>query len=174
MNRQTKRTLFDITTDLAELLDNGFNADFVDEDGEIDEERVAQAIDGLEIEMSEKVDGVANYIQETLLVCEGIKAKKEALNARQKALERRAERLEQYLTDCLRRAGYAHYETVTNAISFRASDAVKITDESLVPEEYKTVKTTETVDKAKIKSAIKLGLEIPGAEIEKRTNIIIR
>ena len=47
-------------------------------------------------------------------------------------------------------------------------------DENEVPEEYKTVKVTKTVDKAAIKNAIKSGKEIPGAHIETSETIQIK
>ena len=47
-------------------------------------------------------------------------------------------------------------------------------NESEIPEEYKTVKVSKTVDKAAIKNAIKSGKEIPGAHIETNETIQIK
>ena len=51
-------------------------------------------------------------------------------------------------------------------VRWKKSKSVEILDESLVPEEYKTFKTVESISKTAIKKAIdKEGLDIPGARL---------
>lgn len=59
------------------------------------------------------------------------------------------------------------------AISLRATDIVNVTDMNVLPAEYIRVKTTTEPDKLAIKDALKQGIEIPGAMLEKSFSLRI-
>ena len=65
-------------------------------------------------------------------------------------------------------------QTEINELSYRKSEAVVLTDEAVIPAEYKKEKLTISVDKAEIKKALKAGTSVPGAIIEVRKNLQIR
>lgn len=65
-------------------------------------------------------------------------------------------------------------QTEINELSYRKSEAVILTNEELIPAEYKKEKLTISVDKMEIKKAIKAWTEVPGAEIETRNNLQIK
>ena len=65
-------------------------------------------------------------------------------------------------------------ETPLIKISFRNSESVEVTDVNDLPNEFKTIKVTETADKLKIKDAIKAGVFISGCSIKTNRNLQIK
>ncbi len=82
-------------------------------------------------------------------------------------------RLESYLCRIISARG-APLKGSTNTLSVRTSDAVIITDEFAIPDEFVIEKVTESVDKAAIKKALKAGAEVSGADLEFRNNLVRR
>ncbi len=80
-------------------------------------------------------------------------------------------RLESYLCRIIANRGCKPLLGETNTLSVRTSDAVDITDASVVPEEYIKVTVSRTPDKAAIKKALKSGADVPGADLEFRSNL---
>jgi len=65
-------------------------------------------------------------------------------------------------------------ETPLIKISFRNSESVEVTDVNDLPNEFKTIKLTETADKLKIKDALKSGMFISGCSIKSNRNLQIK
>lgn len=166
--------LYEITNELRELLENGFNSSYMDEDGEIDEEKVNQAIEGLSLALDEKVDGIADYIQELNAMESALTDKERELKKRREGIAKKRDSLEQYLISCLYGLGKTKYETVTNKVTIRNSVAVAFVDETKIPEEYKETITTEKISKSKIMAALKLGMEVEGAYLKANQSLIIK
>ena len=62
----------------------------------------------------------------------------------------------------------------TFTLSLRKSKSVEIIDAELIPEAYRVVKTTETINKNEIKKAIESGEIVSGAIIKENQNIQIK
>ena len=62
----------------------------------------------------------------------------------------------------------------TFTLSLRKSKSVEIIDAELIPEAYRVVKTTETINKIEIKKAIESGLTVSGATIKENNNLQIK
>lgn len=62
----------------------------------------------------------------------------------------------------------------TFTLSLRKSKSVEILDSELIPEAYRTIKTTETINKTEIKKAIESGLTVAGATIKENQNLQIK
>lgn len=168
-------SLYNITSELFNLLENGFSSEFVDEEtGEIDEEKVAKRINELNLNLDEKVDNIACYIKNTRALAEQIKAEKNVLAERQKRLENRAERLEEYLLACLTSAEIKKVETARNYVKYTTSYPLKVFDETAIPEEYIKTTVIKKPDAMTIKAAIKGGAVVPGVEIETKFNLQIK
>jgi len=65
-------------------------------------------------------------------------------------------------------------ETPLIKISFRNSESVEVSDVNDLPNEFKTIKLTESADKLKIKDALKSGVFISGCSIKSNRNLQIR
>lgn len=85
---------------------------------------------------------------------------------------RRSERMERLIDNLMQRSGLKELKTGLFKVNYRKSEAVIVTDESLLPGQF--TKTTVTADKTTIKKALKEGQEVPGAFIEKRENLQIK
>lgn len=172
--KEGNMSLYEISTELYELLENGFSLDFVDEDGVIDEAKVAERIDSLQLDLTEKVDNIACYIKNTRALAEQIKQEKLALADRQKRLENRVERLEEYLLNCLLVTGQKKVETARNCVKYTTSHPLHVIDESVIPKEFIKFTITKKPDANAIKAAITAGEDVPGAEIGTNYNINIK
>ncbi len=93
------------------------------------------------------------------------------LAQRMAATMKARKRLEHYLCRIIANRGGKPLLGETNTLSVRTSDAVVITDAAAVPAEYVKVTYTHSPDKAAIKKALKAGAEIPGADLEFRSNL---
>jgi len=62
----------------------------------------------------------------------------------------------------------------TFTLSLRKSKSVEIIDAELIPEAYRVVKTTETINKTEIKKAIESGEIVSGATIKENQNLQIK
>jgi hypothetical protein len=59
-------------------------------------------------------------------------------------------------------------------LSLRKSKSVEIIDADAIPQQFKTVKTTETINKTEIKKAIESGEIVSGATIKENKNLQIK
>lgn len=62
----------------------------------------------------------------------------------------------------------------TFTLSLRKSKSVEILDAEIIPADYRTIKTTETINKTEIKKAIESGLTVAGATIKENNNLQIK
>lgn len=62
----------------------------------------------------------------------------------------------------------------TFTLSLRKSKQVEILDADAIPESYRVVKTTETINKTEIKKAIERGLTVAGATIKENQTLQIK
>lgn len=137
------------------------------ETGEIiDTERLEQ----LQLAFDNKVEGIALWIKNLLSDAEAIKAEKDKLAERQKACENKAKNLKEYLSKFL---GGQKFKTPKVSISYRKSESVEVTDISKLDDDY--LKFAEpTVDKTKVKKALKAGTTLQGVVLVENQNIQIK
>lgn len=140
-----------------------------DEDGVINEEKLAEDINALEMERADKIDNCIKFYKSRKAMAEALKAEKTTLAKRQQVAENEAERMKDYLTFCLEGS---KWESVVGKISYRKTKAVEIDNEEALPIECLIV--TSKPDKTEIKKWIEGGQEVKGAHIEERTSTIIK
>ena len=156
-------TLFQI--DKA-LMDFEFEVD--EETGEI---LNASDLDELQMARQDKIENIGLYIKNLEAEKEAVKHEKDNFADREKRLDKKIESLKGYL-------GYAlqgqKFSTPKVAVSFRKSESVHITDEYLIPDEYKIFTVVKKPDKKVLKDALKKGKEITGCELVEKNNINIK
>jgi hypothetical protein len=161
--------LYDITHEIYDLmLDAEIYAE--DHDGEILPE-IFDKMENLTIAHSAKIEHTALYIKNQIALVDGIKTEEEDLYKRRKAAEKRVEWLKGYLANNL---VTETVETARCKVSLRKSTAVEITDESRLEDSYCNIKTVRTPDKKYIKEVIEAGVEVDGAKMVERKNVIIK
>jgi hypothetical protein len=143
--------------------------DCIDEDtGEvIDLERLNQ----LSIDRQIKIDNIACWYKQLVAEAVAIENEIKILSERKDSKKGKAENLKYFLSDILYGA---KFESSRNRITWRQSDEVRILDETVIPDKYKTEKIEVNISKTDIKKAIKNGLAISGAELIYKNNIQIK
>jgi len=96
---------------------------------------------------------------------------------RLKRIEKRNDKLIDRLKESMKMALEIFGESQkvdTFTLSLRKSKSIEIIDAELVPEAYRVVKTTETINKTELKKAIESGINVPGATIKENQNLQIK
>lgn len=143
---------------------------------EIDDQTLADTIEGLQGELTLKAENVAAFTLNLEAEAEAIKAAEKKLADRRKSLESKSKRMREYLLLNMQSAGIT--EISANDRSFRirvmaGRESVVIDDAKALPADYKRVKTIEEPDKALITKAIKDGYEVSGAHLERKPSLKI-
>lgn len=103
-----------------------------------------------------------------------IDAEIERLTKIRKSNSNAIDRLKTNLSTAMQIFEVEKLETPLIKISFRNSESVEITNESMIADKFKTIKTVESFDKKAIKEAIKKGEFVEGATINYNKNIQIK
>lgn len=124
----------------------------------------------LQMAFDDKVENIALWIKDLLAEAEAVKAEKNNLAKRQQVCENKAKSLKEYLSKFL--AG-EKFKTSKVSISYRKSESVEVEDITKVDDNY--LKFAEpTVDKTKIKKALKEGIQLDGVKLVESQNIQIK
>lgn len=157
INRDIENFAFDIDEETGEVL----NAD---------------ELDALQMERDTKIENIALYIKNLNALSADIKAEKDNLDARMKAVERKADGLKHYLASAL---NGEKFETAKCKVSYRKSKKVILAGEfddwarENAPE-LLTVKTTYTPSLTAVKEAMLDGKEVKYAMLIENTNLILK
>lgn len=92
--------------------------------------------------------------------------------ARRRAGEKKVKWLREYLKNNMEAVGKDKIETVAAKITLKDTEAVEVTDEQLVPMEYKKIKWE--VSKTAIRDAINAGETVDGARMVTHRSVIIK
>lgn len=160
-------TLYEIDRKITEALARAIDP----ETGELTDEAAMEALDGLQMERTAKLENIALYAKNLTAEAAAIKAEEQALKSRREAAEHKAARMRDYLAYGL---GGERLTTPRVAVSYRRSSKVIIDDLDQIPAEFIRTKTTTDADKAALKAAIKAGESIAGVHMEETQNLQIR
>lgn len=158
--------LFEINEAIERCVIDGENV----VDTETGEVLDVEALNNLKMAFDEKAENIAMFIRNLEAEAAALKEQKNIFAARQKAAENKRDSLKEYLAMCLQGKPF---KTDRVKVSFRKSEAVKVTDQEQIPETY-LVYSAPTVDKTSIKKALKSGETIPGAVLEEKNNIQVK
>lgn len=167
---ENKPSLYGLTTEYQSLYNQLIES--VDEEtGEVDI-TISNALTAKGKEFEEKAVAVASvyrkFDNEIALYEQEIKR----LQEYKERLKKCKERLKDNLSYACQTLGYEKIDGVYAHISFRTSEETIIDDEDMLEEEFIRVKVEP--NKTAIKNAIKAGIEVRGAHIEKKKNINIK
>jgi hypothetical protein len=164
--------LYELANDYLALLDA------IDND-EIPEEAIADTLESITACIEDKADSIACLLKSLDADCIAIKAEETRLAERRKAKEKAHERIKQYLSETLQRAGLDKIETARNKITFRKSESVEVDEAAFIEWAQKNrddllTYSAPKVNKTEVKKALKDGAEIVGAELRIKNNIQIK
>lgn len=151
--------LYEIDNRIMECVD--------EETGEIVNEEL---LESLEMERQTKIENIACLIKNYNSDAEQLSQEIDNLQKRKKTAVNNVERLKHYLQSYLEGK---KFKTAKCSVSYRKSEAVEVSDISLLPEWAIRVKDPEP-NKTEIKNAIKAGTKVPGAVMVQNVSIIIK
>jgi hypothetical protein len=122
-----------------------------------------------------KVDRISFYIATCERNASGLKEEVARLNERRAMWERRSERVREFVKGFMLRTETQKLDGQTATFFLRAATpAVVISDEALVPDEFKQTTITVTVNKRAVKDAIEAGHVVPGADLSIGGQTLVR
>lgn len=147
-------------------------------DLELDEQTIADTLEGLSGELEVKATNVAMFVRNLESSAEAIKAAEGEMAKRRKSIESRADRIRQYLKDNMDRTGISKIESPYLSLVIKKNPpSVVIDAESQIPAEFFKAPPPPpppSVDKKAIADAIKAGKEVPGAHMQAGTRLEIK
>lgn len=146
-------------------------------DLDLDEQTLADTLEGMAGELEVKATSTAMVVRNLQATAAAIKEAEQAMAARRKALEGRAERLTAYLLSNMQACGISKIESPHFALSIKTNPAaVVINEPGLIPAEFmrQPEPPPPSPDKTAIKEAIKAGKEVPGAHLAQGVRLEIR
>lgn len=151
-----KISLYEMVSDLVELV--GIE--------EMDENAKAEIMDQIKETMENKAENIIAVIRNYETRIEGIKAEEKRLAEYRRIEEKKLRRLKDYSIECMQMLGNKKLETNLGRISLaKKPGSLIITDESKVPEQYKSVTQVTSIDKVQIKKDLKES-KIDGVEMQ--------
>lgn len=163
-----KVSLFNIEKEFIQIAET-----IIDNGGELDEEtELALQINKEQLES--KAVCYSFIVKDVCAEIDAIDFEIKRLQAMKLSRVKTVDKLKDKLTDAMLLFEVSEIKTPLIKINFRNSESIEITDESLLIDEFKTVKTTETPNKIAIKDAIKRGVNVLGAELKYNKNLQIK
>ena len=140
-------------------------------------EVVADTLESMIGDLEVKSTNVAMFVRNLESTAEQIKAAEGEMAKRRKAIETRAQHVRDYLKDNMIRAGISKIECPYFKLSIRDNPARVVIDDDgiLAPEFMRTPEPpAPTPDKKAIGEALKAGIEINGAHLERDQRLEIK
>ena len=141
---------------------------------EIDEETGeilnADELDNLQMERQTKIEQLCLWRKNLLSDADAYKGEKESFAKKEKAARNKAESLKKYIEYTL---NGEKFKTDRVTVSYRRSEVVECNNISDVDDDYLTYKEP-TLNKTKIKEAIKSGIDVKGVHLVERNNMQIK
>jgi len=156
-----------MSTPLYQLVAHKAELEQLEASDDLPAEAIVDTLEALEGELEAKVTNIAAFTRNLDADAAAIRAAGKAMLARAERLESRAERIRAYLLFNMVAAGISKISCPWFTVQVKRNPpAVTIFDELLLPAEYfapPPPPPPPKPDKAKIKDALKAGVDVPGA-----------
>ena len=129
-----------------------------------------ERLHGLQMERRQKIRNIACWIKNLLADARAYEDEEKTFAARKSAAKNKADRLKQYLSDCL------HGEKIQDkefSIGWRKSQRIHIDEGAAIPPAY-LIPVPDKVDKQGLKDALRQGVLLPGIALMEYNNIQIQ
>lgn len=137
-------------------------------DMDLDEQTIADTLDGLSGELEDKATNVMMFARNLEATAEQIKAAEAQMAARRKAIERKADGLRRYVLGAMQATGIKKIACPHFEMSVRANPpAVEVFDKDQVPSFYMREPEPQppVPDKSAIKAELQAGRDVPGCRL---------
>lgn len=131
-------------------------------------EAVADTLEGIQGEFDDKAKAISSMVLNMDGDIEPIDSAIARLQARKKVIQNKQESLKNYLRENMTRCDIKKIACPLFTVTLvQGREIAFIDNEEALPEDYLSVKTTISPDKTAITKALKEGVEIPGAHLER-------
>lgn len=162
--------LYRISSEHQSLLNNSF----CQETGEFDA-AVMKQIEATEQDFNAQAVSIASMIKNMEAERDAIENARKTMQDREKALSKKIESIEHYLQSNMQSMSVDEVKCALFAIKLKKCPAsVDITDEALIPDDYRVIKSVVSFDKVKIKTDLQNGTLIKGASIKHNVRLEIK
>ena len=127
---------------------------------------VAATIEALDIDFKQKCVQVAYFMRNLESDIKAIKAEEDRLSSRRNITQKHYDRLKEYLADAMVSAGENKASDGVIGVTIgKPKPILVINDDSSIPDSYRKIKVSTSVDKTALLNALKDGADVDGAEI---------
>ena len=160
-------TLYELSEQYQELLSMALDPD-------IDEEAIADTLEGLEGEIEDKADGYAKVMRNLEADASAIKAEIARLTERRKRIEANIDRMKRSLESAMRLTGKTKFKTSLFSFNIQKNPAsLKIDNPDRVPAEF-LIPQDPKIDTVGIKRELKEGTVFDWCHLEQGESLRIR
>jgi len=157
--------LYELAQNYAELLEIA---------EEIESDALVDTLEALQDAIEDKAENIAKIIKNLEADAKIIKEEEKRLAERRQSIEKKIDRLKQYLQEQLEVAGLQKVKRATITVAIQNNPpSVKVVDEKLIPSEY-MIQQAPQVNKKVILSLLKEGQQIPGCELIQTKGVRIK
>ena len=162
--------LYELTDQYTSALDL-----FTDPEQSFNDDLIADTLESITMSFEDKVINTAKVIKSMQAEAEAIKNAIASMSARHKSLENRADSLKDYLLCNMKAVGTKQVKSPWLVVNVQKSPAsLNVTDESQVPDLFKTEVVTIKIDKTAIKAAWSDDMPIAGCELVQGEHLRIK
>jgi hypothetical protein len=135
-------------------------------EADLPEDELKDCLESIEESFEEKGANIVAVIDTLQCDVTAIDAAVKRLQERKKTIVANQERMKEYLRYNMEQTGINKIKHPLFSISLgKPTVTAEVTDESLIPDDYVTIKTELKPDKCKILADLKEGVDIPGATL---------
>lgn len=141
---------------------------------DLDPEMLKDTLDSLTLTRDEKLDGLAGLIERDSADIDFLTNKIKQLTEQKRHFENQKNNLLNYMTEVIDDAGLKQVKTehyILKPRNYRQKTI--ISDESKLPDSYHVKKEVLSIDKRKLYSDLKDGVNVPGAHLEPNRKTVI-
>ncbi len=162
--------LYQIATEYKTVLSDLYN----EETGELNETSLA-TFNQLSDDMRAKGIALSSFIQNLEAERKAIEEAKKSMAARESRIAKRIDYLSDYLKSNMESCGITDIDCPYFSLKIKKNPvSVEEVDFEMIPDAYKTIKQSVSLDKIKIKQDLLAGIEIDGARLIQKTRLEIK
>jgi hypothetical protein len=149
--------------------------DFISNMEDADPQTIADTLESLEGDIQDKLLNIGRYVRNIEAEADSIKTEEKRLADKRRVIEKKVERLKDYVADAMKLIGKTKVNdgVITWSLQMNPPKVV-VDDESSIPVSFVKQVITETVDKNAIKQALQGGNVVPGCHLEQEQGLRLK
>lgn len=162
-------SIYENIQEVNQLLDTAYDL----ETGEVDEEKERKLVELRDRIIHSGLEKLCNLRADKLAYIQALKSEEERIKNKRSAEEKKLESLENYILLIHSQSGLRQSVAGTWTVGTRKSTQVTIVDPQFSDPRFVRRETTEKIDKAALKEALKSEI-IPGAVLKTNINLVVK